>query len=132
MVRDLGVGRVIEEMEKKGTTMEVDATASGQPAATRDTSQDHSLSIHQPSEVWFSSLYPPHHLDIKSSSCIPSSQQYWSASYQIDLLQVDGEFLGADGTMMEGRGIVMAHLNECHELVKMVFSSSQLPPCSRT
>jgi hypothetical protein len=29
-------------------------------------------------------------------------------------------FTGSDGTIPEGQGIVMAHLNECHELLEMV------------
>jgi len=45
---------------------------------------------------------------------------YQLALYQIDSLRVDGRFLGADGTIPEGQGIVMAHLNECHELVEML------------
>jgi hypothetical protein len=32
----------------------------------------------------------------------------------------DGKFVGVDGTIPEGQGIVMAHLNECHELLEMV------------
>jgi hypothetical protein len=40
--------------------------------------------------------------------------------YQIDSLRKDGKFIGVDGTIPEGQGIVMAHLNECHELVEMV------------
>ena len=104
------------KMEREGRTMEVDATASGQHAATRDTNQDHSLSIatdiHQPSEVWFSSL---------SSSTPSRCQKFVSYTFlptvsvsvvPVDFLQVYGEFLGADGTMMEGQGIVMVHLNE--------------------
>lgn len=61
--------------------------------------------------------------------CILSSQQYQLALYQIDSLRVDGKFPGADKTVPEGQGIVMAHLNECHELVEMVRSSFQLSPC---
>ena len=87
--------------------MEIGATASGQHAATRDTSQDHSLSIHR---FGFLPSHPPRHLDIKSSSCIPSSRSYRSALYQIDSLQADGEFLGADGTIIKGQGIVMAQV----------------------
>ena len=36
----------------------------------------------------------------------------------------DGKFVGVDGTVPEGQGIVMAHLNECHELLEMV----RVPP----
>jgi len=45
---------------------------------------------------------------------------YQLALYQIDSLRVDGRFRGVDGTIPEGQGIVMAHLNECHELVEML------------
>lgn len=45
---------------------------------------------------------------------------YQLALYQIDSLRKDGKFVGADGTMPEGQGIVMAHLNECHELLEML------------
>ena len=59
-----------------------------------------------------------------STHCIPSPRQYQLALYQIDSLRVDGKFHGVDGTIPEGQGIVMAHLNECHELVEMVYPSS--------
>ncbi|KAF9644122.1 hypothetical protein BDM02DRAFT_3215438 [Thelephora ganbajun] len=39
------------------------------------------------------------------------------ALHQIGSLRVDRKFPGADGTIPEGQGIVMIHLNECHELV---------------
>jgi len=32
----------------------------------------------------------------------------------------DGKFVGVGGNIPEGQGIVMAHLNECHELLEMV------------
>jgi hypothetical protein len=32
----------------------------------------------------------------------------------------DGRFYGKDGSIPEGQGIVMAHLNECHELLELV------------
>lgn len=35
-------------------------------------------------------------------------------------MRKDGKFIGVDGTVPEGQGIVMAHLNECHELLEMV------------
>lgn len=35
-------------------------------------------------------------------------------------MRKDGKFIGADGSIPEGQGIVMAHLNECHELLEMV------------
>ena len=48
--------------------------------------------------------------------------QYQLALFQIDSLRKDGRFVGVDGSIPEGQGIVMAHLNECHELVEMVSS----------
>lgn len=39
-------------------------------------------------------------------------------------MRKDGKFVGVDGTIPEGQGIVMAHLNECHELLEMVRSIS--------
>lgn len=35
-------------------------------------------------------------------------------------MRKDGKFLGSDGSIPEGQGLVMAHLNECHELLEMV------------
>ena len=35
-------------------------------------------------------------------------------------MRKDGKFIGVDGSIPEGQGIVMAHLNECHELLEMV------------
>ena len=35
-------------------------------------------------------------------------------------MRKDGRFVGLDGSVPEGQGIIMAHLNECHELVEMV------------
>lgn len=49
--------------------------------------------------------------------------QYQLALFQIESLRKDGKFIGVDGTIPEGQGIVMAHLNECHELVEMVSAS---------
>jgi hypothetical protein len=40
-------------------------------------------------------------------------------------MRKDGRFIGADGSIPEGQGIIMANLNECHELVEMV----RHPPC---
>jgi hypothetical protein len=40
----------------------------------------------------------------------------------MDLMRKDGKFVGVDGSIPEGQGIVMAHLNECHELLEMVSS----------
>jgi len=45
---------------------------------------------------------------------------YQLALFQIDSMRKDGKFIGADGTIPEGQGIVMAHLNECHELLEML------------
>jgi hypothetical protein len=48
-------------------------------------------------------------------------------------MRKDGRFMGIDGSIPEGQGIVMAHLNECHELLEMVrplrwgFPGSDLP-----
>lgn len=47
------------------------------------------------------------------------SSQYQRALFQIDSMRKDGKFIGVDGTIPEGQGIVMAHLNECHELLEM-------------
>src|SRR5580704_519453 len=49
-----------------------------------------------------------------------SLEQYQLALHQIDSLRKDGKFVGVDGSIPEGQGIVMAHLNECHELLEMV------------
>lgn len=38
-------------------------------------------------------------------------------------MRKDGKFVGVDGNIPEGQGIVMAHLNECHELLEMVSFS---------
>lgn len=36
-------------------------------------------------------------------------------------MRKDGKFISAeDGSIPEGQGILMAHLNECHELLEMV------------
>ncbi|KAF7971311.1 hypothetical protein HWV62_3222 [Athelia sp. TMB] len=48
---------------------------------------------------------------------------YQLALFQIDSMRKDGKFIGVDGTIPEGQGIVMAHLNECHELVEMLKES---------
>lgn len=45
---------------------------------------------------------------------------YQLALHQIDSLRKDGKFIGIDGSIPEGQGIVMAHLNECHELLEML------------
>jgi len=38
-------------------------------------------------------------------------------------MRKDGKFVGSDGSIPEGQGIVMAHLNECHELLEMLKES---------
>ncbi|KAI9064121.1 hypothetical protein FKP32DRAFT_1675666 [Trametes sanguinea] len=48
---------------------------------------------------------------------------YQLALHQIDSMRKDGKFVGVDGTVPEGQGIVMAHLNECHELLEMLKES---------
>ncbi|GBE86373.1 UPF0662 protein [Sparassis crispa] len=45
---------------------------------------------------------------------------YQLALHQIDSMRKDGKFIGIDGSIPEGQGIVMAHLNECHELLEML------------
>ncbi|KAI0704334.1 hypothetical protein BC835DRAFT_1316734 [Cytidiella melzeri] len=45
---------------------------------------------------------------------------YQLALHQIDSIRKDGKFVGVDGSIPEGQGIVMAHLNECHELLEML------------
>lgn len=44
-------------------------------------------------------------------------------------MRKDGRFIGVDGNVPEGQGIINANLSECHELVEMViaFMSSFLP-----
>jgi hypothetical protein len=54
--------------------------------------------------------------------------QYQLALHQIDSLRKDGKFVGSDGSIPEGQGIVMAHLSECHELVEMVRMSTLFLP----
>ncbi|KAN0137097.1 Protein of unknown function (DUF2408) domain containing protein [Lactarius tabidus] len=51
---------------------------------------------------------------------------YQLALYQIDSLRKDGKFIGIDGSIPEGQGIVMAHLNECHELLEMLKQSMDI------
>ncbi|KIK35070.1 hypothetical protein CY34DRAFT_601107 [Suillus luteus UH-Slu-Lm8-n1] len=48
---------------------------------------------------------------------------YQLALHQIDSMRKDGRFVGVDGYIPEGQGIVMAHLNECHELLEMLKES---------
>lgn len=35
-------------------------------------------------------------------------------------MRKDGRFIGMDGSIPEGQGIINANLSECHELVEMV------------
>ncbi|CAG8741437.1 11080_t:CDS:2, partial [Acaulospora colombiana] len=44
---------------------------------------------------------------------------YQLALFQVDSMVKDGKFVGKDGSIPEGQGIVMAHLNECHELIEL-------------
>jgi len=48
---------------------------------------------------------------------------YQLALFQIDNMRKDGRFVGNDGTIPEGQGIIHANLNECHELVEMLKQS---------
>ncbi|OCH87511.1 hypothetical protein OBBRIDRAFT_796116 [Obba rivulosa] len=50
---------------------------------------------------------------------------YQLALHQIDSMRRDGKFVGVDGSIPEGQGMVMAHLNECHELLEMLKESMQ-------
>ncbi|KAG8908631.1 hypothetical protein FRB99_004919 [Tulasnella sp. 403] len=46
---------------------------------------------------------------------------YQLALHQIDQMRKDGKFISnEDGSVPEGQGILMAHLNECHELLEML------------
>ncbi|KIK61634.1 hypothetical protein GYMLUDRAFT_84776 [Collybiopsis luxurians FD-317 M1] len=45
---------------------------------------------------------------------------YQLALHQIESRRQDGKFVGADGSIPEGQGTIMAHLNECHELIEML------------
>ncbi|KAJ7289269.1 hypothetical protein C8J57DRAFT_1165101 [Mycena rebaudengoi] len=48
---------------------------------------------------------------------------YQLALFQIESMRKEGKFVGVDGSIPEGQGIVMAHLNECHELLEMLKES---------
>ncbi|KAF9054443.1 hypothetical protein BJ165DRAFT_1382078 [Panaeolus papilionaceus] len=48
---------------------------------------------------------------------------YQLALFQIDSLRKDGRFVGVDGTIPEGQGIINANLSECHELIEMLKES---------
>lgn len=50
---------------------------------------------------------------------------YQLALFQIDGMVRDGKFYGKDGSIPEGQGIVMAHLNECHELLELLKESME-------
>ncbi|KAL0067197.1 hypothetical protein AAF712_005767 [Marasmius tenuissimus] len=45
---------------------------------------------------------------------------YQLALHQIESRRKDGKFVGSDGSIPEGQGIISAHLNECHELIEML------------
>jgi len=45
---------------------------------------------------------------------------YQLALHQIDSMRQEGRFIGVDGSIPEGQGILMAHLNESHELLEML------------
>jgi len=48
---------------------------------------------------------------------------YQLALFQIDSMRKDGRFIGVDGSIPEGQGIINANLSECHELVEMLKES---------
>jgi len=48
---------------------------------------------------------------------------YQLALFQIDSVRKDGRFIGVDGSIPEGQGIINANLSECHELVEMLKES---------
>ncbi|KAF5316460.1 hypothetical protein D9619_006345 [Psilocybe cf. subviscida] len=48
---------------------------------------------------------------------------YQLALFQIDSMRRDGRFIGVDGNIPEGQGIINANLSECHELVEMLKES---------
>lgn len=48
---------------------------------------------------------------------------YQLALFQIDPLRKDGRFIGSDGSIPEGQGVINANLSECHELVEMLKES---------
>ena len=48
-----------------------------------------------------------------------TNPQYQLALFQIDSMRKDSRFIGVDGTIPEGQGIINANLSECHELVEM-------------
>ncbi|KAG1887774.1 hypothetical protein F4604DRAFT_1718324 [Suillus subluteus] len=50
---------------------------------------------------------------------------YQLALHQIDSMRKDGRFVGVGGNIPEGQGIVMAHLNECHELLEMSMGENE-------
>ncbi|OCB85509.1 hypothetical protein A7U60_g7519 [Sanghuangporus baumii] len=52
---------------------------------------------------------------------------YQLALFQIDSMRKDGKFISVDGGIPEGQGVVMAHLNECHELLEMLKEAMNDP-----
>ena len=78
-------------------------------------------------------LYPVRRLaELFISMLLMFEFQYQLALFQIDSLRKDGKFVGVDGSIPEGQGIVMAHLNECHELLEMVRHPSYIYCRGRT
>ena len=49
-------------------------------------------------------------------------------------MRENGKFVGDNGTIPEGQGIVIAQLNECHELFMMAMvlsiSNTNIPGCA--
>ena len=74
------------------------------------------LVIYTPS-VKFNIIFYPH---TNTTFFINFFYQYQLALFQIDSLRQDGRFIGSDGSIPEGQGIINANLSECHELVEMV------------
>ncbi|KAF8159603.1 hypothetical protein B0H34DRAFT_782295 [Crassisporium funariophilum] len=48
---------------------------------------------------------------------------YQLALFQIDSMRKEGRFIGVDGSIPEGQGVINANLSECHELVEMLKES---------
>lgn len=66
-------------------------------------------------------LYPVCYLSYRLFDFLLNlAYKYQLALHQIDSMQKDGKFIGSDGSIPEGQGVVIAHLAECHELVEMV------------
>ncbi|KAF9531718.1 hypothetical protein CPB83DRAFT_848609 [Crepidotus variabilis] len=50
---------------------------------------------------------------------------YQLALFQIDSMRKEGRFVGTDGSIPEGQGIINANLSECHELVELLKESME-------